>query len=561
MFHDNMCIYAYEMRYYGKCNGSLERWRLKMSKYKLVKGNVWLGDIQDNKTIDCFLVCDDIIVAVGEASDLKKSVPFGASLTEIDAGNNTILPGISDSHIHLLGYSKWQMHVDLSVATSFKNAMELLLEEKNRIPRGAWVYGVNYDETLWPDNNSPTRYDLDEYFQENPVLLDKADGHKHLANTIALKISGVDQIHSPHIPRYENGECSGILNEAAAAPLITMVSKEYETRPKLKQGLKKACHTLSEHGVTSIHDCDVDEFGLGMDLSLYQELMADNDLHVRIQSYHDKMPSFKLTTGYGNDMLYYAGFKIFVDGATTARTAAMSAPYSDDESTSGVLNHSYEELYEMIKNAHLQGIQCQIHAIGDAGITQILDVIEKVTQEYGTPRLPYRINHCIVTDEKLRAKLKQLQVVIDIQPSHVYYLRKSYPIRLGTKRCMENAYCFKSLFETGCLMTGGCDAPSTTSNVNPWFGIWVLCNRTNVDGTNLEHFDPSQVLSLNDALKIFTYNSWAAIGKGHRWGKIAPGYKADFAILDRNIFAEPLSALKDVKNLSTYLNGELVWSR
>lgn len=533
-----------------------------MGKYKLVRGNIWLGDTQHQAvTAESFLVCDDTIIAVGRASELKRMMPYGTSFTEIDVGNNTILPGISDSHIHLLGYSKWQLHVDLSVARSFKDAMNLLLEEKNRIPKGAWVYGVNYDETLWPDNNLPTKHDLDEYFKDNPVLLDKADGHKHLANTIALKISGVDQIDSPHVPRNENGECTGILNEVAAAPLIAMVSKECETRSKLKQGLKKACRTLSEHGVTSIHDCDVDEFGLGMDLSLYQELMDNNELHVRVQSYHDKMPSFRFTTGYGNDMLYYAGFKIFADGATTARTAAMSKPYFDDQSTCGVLNHSDEEVYEMVRNAHVRGIQCQIHAIGDAGIEQILNTIEKVTNEYGKPRLPYRINHCIITDEKLRAKLKLLGVVIDIQPSHVYYLRKSYPIRLGTKRCIENAYCFKSLFDTGCLMTGGCDAPSTTSNVNPWFGIWVLCNRTDMDGIPLENFDPSQVLPLNDALKIFTHNPWVAIGKGHRWGKIAPGYKADFVILNRDIFAEPLSELKNVKNIATYIDGDIVWTK
>lgn len=531
-----------------------------MSNYKLIHGNVWTGSHSDNQTTNAFLVNDDIVIALGEAKDLKHMVPYGAKLLEIDAGDNTIMPSISDSHIHLLAYSKWKMHVDLSAAGSFKEAIDMLLKEKERVPEGAWICGVNYDETLWPDNNQPTKRDLDIYFKENPVLLDKADGHKHLANSIALQISGIDGIHSPHILRDENGECNGILNEAAATPLLSMISREYETHDKLKNGLKAACTTLLEHGVTSIHDCDVEEYGLGMDLCLYQELMADNELHVRIQSYHSKMPSFKFTTGYGNDMLYYAGFKLFADGATTARTAAMSQPYADDPSTCGVLNHSDEEIYEMIKNAHLQGIQCQIHAIGDAGIEQVLNTIEKVSREFGNPRLPYRVNHCIITNEKIRAKMKQLNVVIDIQPAHVYYLRKSYPIRLGMKRCLDNAYCFKSLFDTSCLMTGGCDAPCTTSNVNPWFGIWVLCNRTELDGTSLENFDSSQVLPLDAALRIFTHNPWIAIGKGHRWGKIAPGYKADFIILDRDILSTPLSDLRYVKTISTYLDGHCVWS-
>ena len=313
-----------------------------MGKYKLIKGNIWNGCQSNDPQPEALLICDDIIVASGDAKDLKKMVSNLSALQEYDFNSQTVLPGISDSHIHLLSYSKWKTRVDLSAANSFKEAIDMLLKEKEKLSSGSWINGVNYDETNWEDNNRPTKSDLDKYFPNNPVLLDKADGHKHLANTLALKISGVDQIESPHILRDENGECNGILNEAAASPLLELISKECETPEKLKKGLKAACNTLTEHGVTSIHDCDVDEYGLGMKLNLYQELLDNNELSVRVQSYHDKMPSFSFTTGYGNDMLYYAGFKLFADGATTARTAAMSEPYSDEPSTCGVLNDSDE---------------------------------------------------------------------------------------------------------------------------------------------------------------------------------------------------------------------------
>lgn len=528
-----------------------------MDSYVLVKGKVWQGE--RDKFAEAFLVRNDKILVVGDYTKVKNSVPTNVSIKEIDAGENLVLPGMTDSHLHLLAYVKWKMYVDLSGARSFKDAVDLMLAERDKLPAKAWLRGVNYDETGWLDVPRPTRKDLDKYFSENPIVLDKGDGHKHIANTLAFKAANLLDVKSIDIPRDKDGECIGVLNESAVLPMLKIVGEIYETKNALYDGTKKACTELLKHGITAIHDCDAPSYGLGGDLSIYQALEEKGELPIRVLTYHTTMPSYNFTSGYGNDMLAFAGFKVFTDGATTARTAALSFPYADDASTCGVLNHSDEELFNMIEKAHVRGIQCQIHAIGDVAIKQILAAIEKVIAKHGTPKLPYRINHCIITTTEIREKIKQLNVAVDIQPAHPYCLKASYPIRLGVERCKNNAYCFKSLFETGCVLSGGSDIPCTTTNPNPWMGIWTLCTRSELSGEPMDAYDKTQVLPLEEALNIFTCNAWQIVGKDDYFGKIKPGYKADFSVLDRDPFTQPLSELREVKNVVTYCEGKEVW--
>lgn len=275
-------------------------------------------------------------------------------------------------------------------------------------------------------------------------------------------------------------------------------------------------------------------------------------LPIRVIAYHDKLPNLDFRSGYGNRFICYAGLKIFIDGALGGRTAALREPYSDDPSYSGQFIRSDRELYGLMKEALLRDIQVQIHMIGDAAIDQAIRVTEKVTKDIGSkPRLPIRFNHVIVSPSDQLEHLLKLNTVLDIQPIQSYTDRLMAPLRLGEKR-MRHTYPFRRLYDSGLLITGSSDAPM--EDANPWRGIWAAVCRTDEKGRPLNHFKSDEVLTLEEALTIFTKNPYKAIG-WEGYGTITEGAKADFAILDCNPFETGVQSIRKVKAKATYLEG------
>lgn len=523
-----------------------------MSKYLLIRGKVWTGS-HSMPWAEAAVVNHGRFVFVGDFASARAQFPKA----EVeDWGTNMVMPGMSDAHLHLTAFARQRIYVDLLSVKSLDEIAQRLKEKAAEVGQDTWIRAINYNEMAWPDTTPPTMNWLDSLGLNNPIVLSRYCGHRHIANSIAMKVSELCDSTDPYVLRGPDGKVTGVMNEGGASPIIEMVAEQYETPEKLTDVMESATMYMASHGVTCGHACDAPKYALGEELYTWQNLYERGKLPLRIICYHDRLPEFSFRSGMGNSQIMYGGFKVFVDGTLGGHTCYMREPFDDMPSTRGVPNYEDEELVEMIRAAHKRGIQVQAHMIGDAAIEQCSRAVEKVIAEEGAPKLPYRFNHVIVCPKDLRDKLKKLGVVIDVQPCQCYTDRVMAPIRLGHSRAKE-AYPFRALWDTGLLITGSTDAPMEYENM--WIGIWNAVCRCDDDGSPLK-YDPSQKLTLDEALTAYTVNPWIAVGKGDTFGRIAVGYVADFTVVNGNPFERSMMELRNTTHLATYLGGKKVWS-
>jgi predicted amidohydrolase YtcJ len=518
----------------------------------LVKGTIWTGDA-DLPTADYFCVSNGVISKVGKLDD----TPCGSAEQKVlDFTGNLIVPGFTDAHVHLTAYSKLNLYPNLTAASSIDELGEMISKAVSEAEKGAWVRCINYNEANWAKPVIPDMAFLDAIAPDNPIIVSRYCGHTHIANSLALKKSGLWNSGDPNIMRNASGIPTGIINEGGASVIIDAVAEEYETHERLKKIMLDACTKLSSLGITAVHACDAPSYALGEDLSVLQDIEKEGKLPIRVLCYHDELPNYTFKSGYGDDKISFAGLKLFMDGSLGGHTAALRQPYSDETSTKGQSNHTDDELEKMITFAHKRGIQVQIHAIGDRGIEQILDVLEKIIEKNGKPALPYRINHAIVCPPDLLDRIAKISAVVDVQPTQAFTDRFMAPLRLGPQR-MLYSYCYKKMFDKGIVLTGSSDAP--IEDPNPWIAIWTAVCLSDIDGTPLRGFDPGEKLTLEEALRIFTVNPWVAVGKGGEFGVIKKGSRADFAVIDGNPMNIEKDELRNVCTKATFVDGKCVW--
>ena len=524
-----------------------------MDERLIVKGKIWTG-CPETPWVEAAAVKGGRFVCTGTFEDVSAACP-GAEV--VDYGANMVMPGMSDAHMHLTAFARQGLYVNLLSVKSLDEAAVLLRAKAAEVGPGAWVRAINYNEMAWDDTTPPSMAWIDSLGLDNPVIMSRYCGHVHTANSRAMHESGLWNSSDRYVLRGPDGQVTGVMTEGGASPIIEAVAAEYETPQKLTSAMAKATEYMASQGVTCGHACDAPKYALSEEVYTWQDLYEAGRLPVRVICYHDRLPEFSFRTGAGNDQIMYGGLKIFIDGNLGGHTCAMREPFADMPETCGGLNHEDDELLELLRAAHRRGIQVEMHMIGDAAIEQAIRAVELVTATEGRPRLPYRFIHVIVCPEDLRERLKKLDAVIDIQPVQSYTDRKMAPIRLGVER-VKDAYPFRALWDTGLTVAGSTDAPMELENM--WIGIWTSVCRCDDDGTPLK-YDPTQGLTLTEALTAYTVNPWIVVGKGDQFGRIKAGYHADFTVVDGNPFERPAMELRNTKHIATYLEGRKVWER
>lgn len=513
-------------------------------------GLVWTGD-ENLPRAGAFLVEDGVFTVVGEREQVEIAAR-GKAARRIDARGSLVIPGISDAHMHLTAYCMNELYLDLSDTTSIGGLIERVKAEFAAKPDCRWLRAVGYNETTWAEPVSPTMRMLDDAAGGRPVLLSRYCGHVHVANRAALEESKLWESTDKNVVRGDDGEPTGILNESAAEPIIRIIRSENETPEKLRFLARDACARLASMGITAVHACGVPSYGLDEDLTIFQDMSDAGDIPVRVISYHDAPPNLPCRSGMGDRFVSYGGLKIFVDGNLGGFTSAMRGDFSDRARCRGQLIHTDEELFAIMREASARDIQMQMHMIGDAAIDQAIRTAQRLVAERGKPRRPIRFNHVIVAPPDMDTPLRELGVVLDIQPVQAFTDRVMAPARLGPER-LNWTYPFRRLYDTGLLVTGSSDAPM--ENPNPWLGIWAAVCRTGENGEPILGNSRNEVLTLDEALAIYTRNPYRAILKGGRFGAIREGGWADFAILENNPFACGEQSLKDTMVRATYLEG------
>ena len=457
----------------------------------------------------------------------------------VDLSGYCVLPAFTDSHVHFPTWSLSQRDVRLEGAASRAEALDRVRRHDRR---GTWIRGTGWRDADWADR--PTRESLDEPTGDTPAALWAKDYHSLWLNSAALSLAGGDlEVEGGVVERDASGEPTGVLREEAAwqfrERFVLVAEDEWVEATRL--GIRLA----NSRGVAAVHDKDgwlgaAAIFGRihereGLTLRVWQSLPADKV---------DQLAHLHLRSRVGDDFLRLGYLKCFMDGTLGSQTALML-------DGSGVRITSGDELTEIIRAGAAAGWPVAVHAIGDLANREALDAFEATRDVWSPLGLRHRIEHCQCLAAEDISRFASIGIACSVQFSHAPSDR-DLADRFWAERT-DDAYAFRSLWDSGALVANGSDAP--VEELDPLAGIRAGVLRT-IDGRDAWH--PEQTLTVEQALAASTVNpAWLA-GDERRRGKLLPGYLADLVVLTGDPFTCPLDDLETIEIVATMVGGRWV---
>jgi predicted amidohydrolase YtcJ len=511
-----------------------------------------------NPRAQAVAIAGNRIAAVGDDDQMKSLLAPGGEA--IDLGGRTVLPGLTDCHIHFVEYALRLRRIDLSGAQSRAEAVQRVAERAQITQPGEWLLGGGWDRNIWDDPRFPTKEDLDSVAPHHPVALNSKDGHSLWVNSLALARAGITA-ETPDPPGGEierrpgTGEPTGILKESAALLVEEVIEKP--SLEAIQSALKAAMANAQQAGLTGIHDCE-DELAF----AAFQELAKKGELGLRVLMHIpaknlDAAIGLGLRTGFGNEWLRVGGVKMFADGALGSRTAAMLAPYLDEPLNLGITVTPKEEIRELVRKAGRAGISVAIHAIGDRANRDVLDVLEESRQRGEGMDLRHRIEHVQLLHPTDIPRLARLGVIASMQPIHATSDMDMVERHWGEERA-RGAYAWRSLLNAGTVLAFGSDCP--VESLDPLAGIHAAVTRRRADGSpGPEGWHPEERITVEEAVWAYTLGAAYASGEEREKGSIAPGKLADLLVLSQDIFAIPPMAILETKVEATVLDGRFIY--
>ncbi|PEE38234.1 amidohydrolase [Bacillus pseudomycoides] len=519
-------------------------------------GEIWFGGHiytmnEENEMVEAVYVEDGVIIDTGNKKDLESRYE---SEKVRNLEGRTMIPGLVDSHMHLIGHGERLLRLDLSACTSYKEMIELVAERVKETRLGTWIIGEGWNENNFTDTKSVHVRDLDAISKEYPILLKRVCRHVTWVNSYILEKANITAETSDpkggKIGRGVSGELTGLLYEQAQE-LIKHVQPEID-EAYLQRALQTAIQDCWKYGLVGGHTEDLNYYGgFQKTYNAFLHVIKEMPFKAHLLVHHEVAHERKY---YGTEhYIEFGAMKIFSDGSFGGRTALLSEPYEDAKETNGVAIFSREELAELVKKARNLRMPVAIHTIGDLSLEYVIDALELYPPAEG---LRDRIIHCQLAREELIQRMKHLQAIIDIQPVFVSSDFPSVIEKLGEHR-LRYAYAWKTLLGVGLHCCGGSDAP--IEQVNPFLGIYsAVTRRSFIDGTC---YIPEERLTVYEAVSLFTAGSAYAIGKENKRGKIVKGYEADFTIMDRDIFEVEAEEIKDIQVTITIIDGRIVYQK
>ena len=524
----------------------------------LVNGKVFTAD-ERGTVAEAIAIEGERIVAVGTTRDLQSR--YRAART-VDLKGRLVTPGFNDAHVHFAGGGLSLMRVELMGASTLEEAKRRVAERARQAPAGAWILGRGWDHTLW-GGNWPTKADLDAVAPNNPVFLQRVDGHVSWANTLALQKAGVTrETRAPEggeILRDAAGEPTGILKETAAGLVGRVVPEPSEA--ERMEAIERALAEARRYGITSIQDNSGYET-----TKLYRELLKRGRLTVRVaewQNFEDTVEELKRQraefASFKDDprRLRLTALKGYVDGTLGSRTSAMLAPFADDPHNSGIPRRPPEELTKMVVERDAAGFQIALHAIGDRANRMALEAFRAAAGGSRGARR-HRIEHAQVVAPTDFARFRDLGVLASMQPSHAISDKRWAQDRLGEYRVL-GAYAWHTMKAFGVRVPFGTDWP--VEPINPYLGLYAAVTRQSPDGDPPGGWWPQERLSMADAIRYYTAEGAYATFEEKEKGLIAPGMLADLVVHDRDLLTvNPEEILRTQADL-TIFNGQVIYER
>ena len=441
--------------------------------------------------------------------------------------------------------------------------MSRLSEFAAGLPEGEWLLGRGWDQNDWLEQEFPSRQDLDAEFPDRPVWLRRIDGHAAWGNGVALAqadqdLSGDWQPQGGFIHRDESGEPTGVFVDGAMSLVESAVP--VISRETFSAALDQAVQTLVSLGITGVHDPGIDRAML----ELYQHKIREGKFPLRVYAMADGIKAtldWLCENGPVNDpsgRLVMRSVKLYGDGALGSRGAALLEDYSDDPGNRGLLFASQAQVESNMRRIMACGLQLGIHAIGDAGDRQALDALQKVIPDFPDNPGRHRIEHAQVLDLLDIPRFAQLEIIAAMQPTHATSDMYWAVDRLGAERAL-GSYAWRSLLDNGASLTFGSDFP--VEQVNPMLGIHAAVTRQDLKGWPEGGWFPEQRLSREEAIHAFTLGAAFAGFAETTTGSLAPGKRADFIVLDRDVMTVPAEQIPLIRVEQTWLDGKPVYIR
>ncbi len=489
-----------------------------------------------------------------EAENLPKE-----GIRVIDGNGQTLLPGLIDAHGHILSYGRLLLQVDLGGSLSETEAAQRVADFYSNNEELEWIQGRGWNQVLWESNEFPGADSLDLVVNDKPVWLRRIDGHAGWANTKAMELAGVtresEDPNGGQIIRDENGYPTGVFIDTAMNYIASQIPTS--TTEELKNALSMAMNRLASYGLTAVHDAGVSS----QTIAAYKQLAEEGPLPIRVNvmlAASDPLFLDRLEEGYfrsDDDTLTINSVKIVGDGALGSRGAALIEDYSDDSDNRGLLRYNDERLEYLMRVAMNGGFQVNTHAIGDNANMKVLDNYERLISETDSRNLRHRIEHAQILRYEDILRFAKLGVIPSMQATHATSDKNMAQDRIGEVR-IQGAYAWRKLMQADTLIANGSDFP--VESPDPFWGLHASVTRQDQSNEPPGGWLPDERMSLEEAFASFTVNAAFAGHQENLLGTLEAGKKADFIIIDRDIFKIPENELWQTQALETWVNGEKI---
>lgn len=524
-----------------------------------INGHVHTGDVKPSEAT-AVAVRNGRIIALGDDAGVRRAA--GDNIETVDLKGRSITPGFYDAHCHpmSIGFSLHDIDAHTPPNRTIAEIVARISERVRETPSGQWILAQGYDQARLADGRHPNRHDLDPISPNHPVIIERACFHIAAVNSVALRLAGIDR-NTPDPPggtidRDEHGEPTGVVREAAKALVEEKIAEP--TREQIVEALLLAGNQYRSEGVTSVAEAGI---RTDVEMQAYEDLAFSGRLPVRtylmmmIDERLEQLRELGIRTGLGNEWLRIGPAKLFLDGSIGGRTARMSQPYEDEDDNLGLWMQEPNLMKSKLKAAHRAGFQVCAHAIGDAAIELLIEAFEEAMTEWPRPDCRHRIEHSSILRPDLINRIAAIGAIPIPGTTFLWAFSKAYLENLGRDR-IRYAYAMRTFYDRGIVAAASTDAP--VDPTNPMIGIQSMVTRRNEEG---EEIWPEERITLEEAIRAYTYNGAYASFEEKLKGTIEPGKLGDLTILETDLRTVRPEELAQVKVDLTVMEGEIVYDR
>ncbi|HLQ57935.1 MAG TPA: amidohydrolase [Gemmatimonadales bacterium] len=521
-------------------------------------GPVWTGLSMGRGQPGAVAIADGRILAVGDSAAIARYV--GSRTEVLHAAGGLVMPGFADGHTHFIDGGFQLASVNLRDAASPQEFVRRLKEYAAHLKPGQWITGGDWDHTLWRGAPLPHHEWIDSVTLNNPVFVNRLDGHEALANAAAMRAAKITKAtQAPvggEIPRDARGEPIGIFKDRAM-DLIWHAAPDPAPEQR-DSALARALAHAASLGVTATGHMSA-SFG---DLASYRRLERANRQTVRVSLYLPlsdwKAVAESAATNPGDDWVRIGGVKGYMDGSAGSRTAFFFEPFSDSAGYRGLMQQPEADMRTWVGGADSAGLQIAVHAIGDRANAIILAIYDSVARAHGARDRRFRVEHAQHLRPEDIPRFGAQRVVASMQPYHAIDDGRWVEKRIGPVR-IKTTYAFRTLLDTEAPLAFGSDW--TVAPLDPMLGVYAAVTRRTLDDRNPGGWVPEQKITVGEALRAYTSgDAWATFNE-QKWGTLAPGRFADVVVLDRDPFSVPPESLGTVKPRYTIVGGKVVYRK